>query len=54
MEDLKKVKALLEAGARNEASPFLEEKISECRERAKEAQDAVRALKNMEEAMKWA
>lgn len=54
VEDLKKVKALLEAGARNEASPFLEEKISECRERAKEAQDAVRALKNMEEAMKWA
>lgn len=54
VENLKKVKALLEAGAKDEASSFLGEKISECRERAKDAQDAARALKNMEETMKWA
>lgn len=54
MEDLKKIKALLEAGAKDEVSSFLEEKISECRERAKESQDAARALKSMEETMKWA
>lgn len=54
VEDLKKIKALLETGAKDEASSFLEEKISECRERAKESQDAARALKSMEETMKWA
>lgn len=54
VEDLKKIKALLEAGAKDEVSSFLEEKISECRERAKESQDAARALKSMEETMKWA
>lgn len=54
MEDLKKIKALLEAGAKDEVTSFLEEKISECRERAKEAKDAARALKSMEETMKWA
>mgnify|MGYP000511958243 FL=1 len=54
VEDLKKIKALLEAGAKDEVSSLLEEKISECRERAKESQDAARALKSMEETMKWA
>ncbi len=54
VEDLKKIKALLEAVAKDEASSFLEEKIYECRERAKDAQNAARALKNMEETMKWA
>lgn len=54
VEDLKKIKALLEAGAKDEMSSFLEEEISECRERAKESQDAARALKSMEETMKWA
>lgn len=54
VEDLKKIKALLEADAKDEVSSFLEEKISECRERAKESQDAARALKSMEETMKWA
>lgn len=54
VEDLKKIKALLEAVAKDEVSSFLEEKIYECRERAKESQDAARALKSMEETMKWA
>lgn len=54
VENLKKIKVLLDAGAKDEASMFLEEKISECREQAKEAQDAARTLKNMEETMKWA
>lgn len=54
VEDLKKIKALLEAGAKDEVSSFLGEKISECRARAKDAQNAARALKNMEEMMKWA
>lgn len=54
VKDLQKIKALLETGARDEVSAFLGEKISECRERAKDAQDAARALKGMEEEMKWA
>lgn len=54
VEDLKKIKVLLETGAKDEVSSFLEEKISECRERAKESRDAARALKSMEETMKWA
>ena len=54
VEDLKKIKALLETGAKDEVSAFLGEKISECRERAKDAQDVGRALKNMKETMKWA
>lgn len=53
VEDLRKIKTLLEVGAKDEVSPFFEEKISKCRERAKEAQDAARALKNMEKEMKW-
>lgn len=55
VEDLKKIKALLETDAEDEESAaFLGEKISECRERAKDANDAARALKGMEEEMKWA